>query len=565
VLLEKGCNLAEGRARPGKTTSSAQPTIAELEERIRSLEKERDAALARAREGDAARAILSEKEACMRQAVDLLEGITEGTRDLIAALDADFRFTAFNKAYKKVFHRLFGVELQIGSSMVEALAHLPDQREQAMGWWRRALAGEAFTVTEEFGDARNRRVFHLSFSPMRERHGTLIGAAHIVRDITGQVRTEQALRRSVELYRAIARNLPGGAVWVVDKELRCLVADGSLIEKLSLSNGKVEGRMLQETLETKTLRYVEPRFRKALTGDTASYETKYRGLVLWSHYVPLRDESGEVRAAMAMLLDITDRKRMEQELQAAKESAEESSRAKSEFLANMSHEIRTPMTVFIAVVDYLLHLEKDTLHRELLEMADQSAERLRSLVEDILDFSRIEAGRVIMVEEPFDLRSCVRSAATMMGKFAREKNLRLEWEVAPELPQQVIGDSDRVGQVLVNLIGNAIKFTREGEVRVRVIEGRGPMLVFSVSDTGIGIPEDKKGLLFQRFSQVDSSLTRQYGGTGLGLAICKGLVELMGGRIWMKSVEREGSVFSFTLPLKIPEARQSVKSRSADF
>jgi len=185
-------------------------------------------------------------------------------------------------------------------------------------------------------------------------------------------------------------------------------------------------------------------------------------------------------------------------------------------------------------------------------MADKSAGRLRVLIDEILDLSRIEARRLDLKEEPFDLRACVQDAVEMFALPAREKNIRLEMDIAPDVPRIVIGDSDRLGQVLINLIGNAVKFTIQGEVRVSVLSS-GDFLEFAVADTGIGIPEGKRDLIFQSFSQVDSSFARRYGGAGLGLAISRGLVELMGGAISAWSRKGEGSVFTFTLPLKTTE------------
>jgi nitrogen-specific signal transduction histidine kinase len=239
----------------------------------------------------------------------------------------------------------------------------------------------------------------------------------------------------------------------------------------------------------------------------------------------------------------------------AKGEAEQANRAKSDFLANMSHEIRTPMTVFMGAIEHLLHIEQDPAHRTLLKMAEQSAERLRSLIDDILDLSRIEARGMEIEESEFELRSCVSSAVGLFSLTAREKNLGLETEVAPEVPERVIGDPDKLGQVLINLIGNALKFTHEGKVRVTVLR-RIDILEFAVADTGIGIPEEKQHLLFQSFSQTDSSFQRRYGGSGLGLAISKGLVELMGGQVDVQSRKGKGSVFTFTLPLKAGSENQ---------
>ncbi|MBE0597338.1 MAG: PAS domain S-box protein [Desulfuromonadales bacterium] len=273
-----------------------------------------------------------------------------------------------------------------------------------------------------------------------------------------------------------------------------------------------------------------------------------RGVTYWDWTLaPVKDRDGVVTGLVLSLFETTERKRTEEALRQAKETADAANRAKSEFLANMSHEIRTPMTVFMAAVEHLLQIDRNPDRRHLLDLADQSARRLRALIDDILDFSRIEARRVELDEEPFELQSCLRSAVDLFSLAAREKNLRLELEVAPETPALLVGDPDRLGQVLINLIGNAVKFTSAGEVRV-CVRPRGDTVEFAVADTGIGIPEEKRHRLFQSFSQVDSSFSRRFGGTGLGLAISKGLIDLMGGEISVRSREGKGSVFTFTLP-----------------
>ena len=207
------------------------------------------------------------------------------------------------------------------------------------------------------------------------------------------------------------------------------------------------------------------------------------------------------------------------------------------------------MTVFMAAIEHLLLIDRNPERRQLLGMADVSAKRLRALIDDILDFSRIEARKVEIEEEPFDLRACVRETVALFTLPAREKNLALESEVSADIPEKVLGDPNRLGQVLINLIGNAVKFTREGGVRVGV-RPNGDLLEFSVADTGIGIPKEKRPLIFESFSQIDMSFHRPHEGSGLGLAISKGLVELMGGEISFQSRTGGGSVFTFTVPLR---------------
>ncbi|NJC88077.1 MAG: response regulator [Desulfuromonas sp.] len=243
--------------------------------------------------------------------------------------------------------------------------------------------------------------------------------------------------------------------------------------------------------------------------------------------------------------------------EAAKAASEQASRAKSDFLATMSHEIRTPMTVFMSAIEQLQYIDKDPAHQQLIGLADQSSRRLYALVNDILDFSKIEARRVDIDEDWFNLRCCLQETVAMMTAKAQEKGLGLLLEVSPAVPECIVSDQHRLEQVLINLIGNAIKFTDHGEVKVSV-RGRDGIVEFAVSDTGIGIPADQQETIFETFSQLDSSSTRRYDGTGLGLAISKGLVELMGGRISVRSRLGQGSTFTFTLPVKNPPAESLV-------
>jgi signal transduction histidine kinase len=240
----------------------------------------------------------------------------------------------------------------------------------------------------------------------------------------------------------------------------------------------------------------------------------------------------------------------------AKAAAEEANRAKSEFLAKMSHEVRTPMTVVIGAIDHLLERGATSEQRPLLEMAATAAERLLANVNDVLDIAKIEARQIKIASEPFDLRKCVANSVDIFTLSAREKDLLLHWQVADQVPSQVEGDADRLAQVLVNLVGNAVKFTAQGEVALKVSEGK-EGIVFEVRDTGIGIPKESLAKIFDPFDQGDSSRTRQYGGTGLGLAISKELVELMGGVIRVESDEGQGSKFTFVIPFRGAAERHS--------
>jgi len=269
---------------------------------------------------------------------------------------------------------------------------------------------------------------------------------------------------------------------------------------------------------------------------------------------PLLDLQGHLTGTVHVARDITERKRAEEELRRAKEAAEASTLAKSQFLANMSHELRTPMTGVIGMLDLVLSGNIEAEQKEFIEIAQKSASSLVRILNDILDLTKIEAGKFAIEEKAFSLRECVEDTVSLLLPSALSKGLDLNFTVADDVPEILVADHLRLGQVLTNLVGNAVKFTEKGQVEIRVTadsraaDGKGEV-TFTVADTGVGIPDGKKHLLFQVFSQVDDSHSRIYGGTGLGLAISKEIVERMGGTITFTSEEGKGSTFSCTIPL----------------
>jgi two-component system sensor histidine kinase/response regulator len=340
----------------------------------------------------------------------------------------------------------------------------------------------------------------------------------------------------------------------MDQEFE-LISNGQLDEARALDDSHVDPSfaILEQTIREAVSRFEVHAQQSRRTAFFASVATLL-GCLVAILLLALRFERGRsLQETNARLNELVT------QLSLSQEKAEASSRAKSEFLANMSHEIRTPLNGVMGMTDLALGTELTSEQREYLETVKVSADSLLTVINDILDFSKIEAGKLDMEAVDFNLRDCLETTMKTLSLRADEKGLELLCEVAPKVPEIVRADSSRLRQIVVNLVGNAIKFTHEGEVALKVESegenGRNHLLHFEVSDTGIGIAPDKQKFIFDSFTQADSSTTRKYGGTGLGLTISKRLVEMMDGKIWVESEAGQGAHFHFKVQVEAPDTK----------
>jgi two-component system, sensor histidine kinase and response regulator len=492
-------------------------------------------------------------EQALRERTVILDTLIVSNPIAIVAQDLQGRIELANPA----FHELFGYspEETTGKPLDDLIA-------------AGDLKAEANAICE---DVLARKIIH-RISQRRRKDGSLVdveihgfpfvingtprGSFALYQDIRDRVIVQRELRRSEELFRTLSEAAPVG-IFCADANGQLLYLNNRLVEMTGCATGDVLG--------TGWISFVHPEDREIVkklwdAGNSMGMELKDEcrfltpeGHINWVEWQTraLRGPDGSLQGFVGVVEDVTKRRASEHRLREAKEAAEAANRAKSEFLANMSHEIRTPMNGVLGMTELALDTDLSPEQREYLMMVRSSAEALLAIINDILDFSKIEAGRLDLECAPFSLIECIEESMRPLAMRARQKGLELAWSLKGEIPELVKGDSTRLRQVLLNLAGNAIKFTREGEVSIRaerLLSGNSQIEVcFSVSDTGIGIPADKHRQIFEAFCQADSSTTREFGGTGLGLSISAQLVRLMDGDIWLESEPGRGSTFFFTV------------------
>ena len=418
----------------------------------------------------------------------------------------------------------------------------------------REIKGLEVMVERADGSRRN-ALAHIN--PMWDFKGRLVGAVNVLVDITDLKRAEEKLRESEHRWRSMTEALPQ-LVWTAAPDGACDYFSTQWTQHTGVPASELLGWQWLEVLHPDD-REGTRRFWTDSVAGRGAYDVEYRvrrfdGVFRWfkTRGVPIRDSEGNIFKWFGTCTDITDAKLAAEELRIAKEVAVSANVAKDEFLANVSHEIRTPMNAILGMTELVLETPLTEQQRQSLKTVKLAADNLLGIINDLLDFSKIEAGKLELDPAEFSLRAALGDTVRSLAVRAHRKGLELVCHVQPDAPDALVGDVGRLRQVLLNLVGNAIKFTDDGEVVVQaeVLNGTAPDgeldVHFIVRDTGIGIPPDKQERIFRAFEQEDTSTTRKYGGTGLGLTIAARLVTLMGGSITVESAPNHGSTFAFT-------------------
>jgi len=491
-----------------------------------------------------------EAEAELRRTRDYLENLIEYANAPIIVWDSDFKISRFNHAVERLTG-LFAGEV-IGQPL--DILFPAKSRIKSMDHIRRTLSGERWDTVEIpiLGkDGSIRTVLWNSATLYEEDGKTVLATIAQGQNITERKAAEEQVKFQASLLDQVHN-----AIIATDLNGRIAYWNKFAETLHQWTAEEVLGKNIAETVvpEGSTDRMIQVMDQISSSGSLEC-ELKVRrrdGSIFPAYYSfsTLKDSQGENAGFVGVSIDITERKEVEEDLRRAKERAEAATRAKSRFLASMSHEIRTPMNAVVGLAGLMLKTDLSPDQRDYAETIRSSGDALMTIINDILDFSKIEGGKMEMECQPFDLVNCVEESVDLIAQSAAKKSLSLSYFVDSQVPHRIVGDVTRLRQVLINLLSNAVKFTDAGEISVAITSrksGQRYEIQFAVKDTGIGISADRTDRLFQHFSQVDMSINRKYGGTGLGLAISKRLVEMMGGKIWVKSEPGRGSTFFFTI------------------
>lgn len=488
-----------------------------------------------------------------------LKAMVEGIQDGVYALDSELKMVAFNSSFRETLSSL-GVYIQADMTLEELLLDYPlvDENEKQAwhSYFLRALKGESLSFETKIVAASGTLYFEVALHPILlqdEVRGVL--AVHKNRTLNKKYELQLQLQR--EHYETILNFLP---IHIFEKD-----ADNAFIysnqhlhqmtglqphEILGKTNAEVFGDRVGQTLQEAEDKLRTTQLSHIQVESILEPDTQPR--FLRSQHLLLEPQTPETSGIVGYFMDVTEQKQAEQDMLQAKEVAEEANRTKSEFIASVSHEVRTPLNAITGFTELLAQELDHPTHQKYIQAIQTGSQALLTLINDILDLSKIEAGQMRIQPEPIDLRRLMKDVYHIFEQKSAQKKLGFELHLAPELPNSLLLDEVRMRQILFNLVGNALKFTDTGSVKMRAFIAASQTdvveLVLEVEDTGIGIPESAQSSIFESFRQQDGQSTKKYGGTGLGLSITKRLIEMMRGSLHLKSEVGQGTLFTVVLP-----------------
>jgi PAS domain S-box-containing protein len=512
----------------------------------------------------------------LRDADQKIRAMLSSTRDGFYMIDHDYRVLMINEAGRELVQRATGKQISEGMKIIEFLG--PSRIRSYRDLIENAKAGRRQEIENKVEMPEGEYWFHNTYFPVKNEKGEVIAVCATTQDITERKLIDKAIERvrlEKEEYQfrlqSILDNTPV-MVFIKDTEGRYLLINKAFREMYAVSDRDIIGKTDFDFEKPEAAR----RYREAdelvifTQENLVSEEKLLRSDGEYSLLIvkfPLFDRQGKVYGVGCIATDISERVRQRQQLIEARQKAENAERLQEQFLANMSHEIRTPMNGIIGMADILAETALNPQQQEFLDIIRHSSANLMGLINDILDLSKIKAGKLTVEHTVFDLCSMMHHTLAPFQLPASNKNLQLIYEPDPQLPEQVISDPLRLTQVLTNLIGNALKFTETGSITVSVklvsIEKNSCTLQFVVADTGIGIAAERLPYIFDSFEQAEAGTARKYGGTGLGLSISRNLVQMLGGELEVQSQVGQGTCFSFQLPLSLPQSVERLASTSS--